>query len=426
MSILTPMSACQKSQHPPRHLEKLLFVCLLVGAVVGLEFFGGFFSAMLSTTSPCSTLIKSEQAAGAQPTITTTDNGTRIASSHVSAPTQIYAYDSAHHPTPTSPAPLIIAGFLLTATTNPRRKTPPTTSPLHLRQRQTNTSATNTVYPYDDPRSPPHAKRGLPEKNRIPYWPSRDPIAERGGFNLYGFVSNDPVSWIDILGKRINRGGPIRTNYDTMANIIRKYGVFAYTGDPDGGANVSPEITGDIEYEHKKQGEKCCAKVKKAPYLDIQVSVNLPSNWGMPVKFMNSYSMMTASGYQATIGHEFRRRSVYRDANKAFLKPAEGAGNVITKCGWVCRDSYSDAESELQDYVDAIQAEATTQYDEWTTTQQNGIGGEGGVDDWQTVEKTFKINGETVTMDVYVFTGFSGNLHTWENPTAEWEEQCPY
>ena len=123
---------------------------------------------------------------------------------------------------------------------------------------------------------------------------------------------------------------------------------------------------------------------------------------------------------------EASTKSQYRDANKAFLKPAEGAGNVITKCGWVCRDSYSDAESELQDYVDAIQVEATTQYDEWTTTQQNGIGGEGGVTDWQTVEKTFKINGGTVTMDAYVFTGFSGNPHTWENPTAEWEEQCPY
>jgi RHS repeat-associated protein len=31
-------------------------------------------------------------------------------------------------------------------------------------------------------------------------WPSRDPIGERGGLNLYGFVGNDGVNWVDILG----------------------------------------------------------------------------------------------------------------------------------------------------------------------------------------------------------------------------------
>ena len=36
-----------------------------------------------------------------------------------------------------------------------------------------------------------------PETGR---WPSRDPIEERGGINLYGFVGNDGVNWLDILG----------------------------------------------------------------------------------------------------------------------------------------------------------------------------------------------------------------------------------
>jgi len=31
-------------------------------------------------------------------------------------------------------------------------------------------------------------------------WPSRDPIAERGGQNLYGFVSNNPLNLYDKLG----------------------------------------------------------------------------------------------------------------------------------------------------------------------------------------------------------------------------------
>jgi RHS repeat-associated protein len=31
-------------------------------------------------------------------------------------------------------------------------------------------------------------------------WLSRDPIGERGGANLYGFVNNNPIYWVDPLG----------------------------------------------------------------------------------------------------------------------------------------------------------------------------------------------------------------------------------
>jgi len=34
----------------------------------------------------------------------------------------------------------------------------------------------------------------------IPYWLSRDPIAEDGGINLYGYVLNDPINWWDPDG----------------------------------------------------------------------------------------------------------------------------------------------------------------------------------------------------------------------------------
>ena len=32
-------------------------------------------------------------------------------------------------------------------------------------------------------------------------WPSRDPIEETGGVNLYGFCGNNGVTDIDLLGK---------------------------------------------------------------------------------------------------------------------------------------------------------------------------------------------------------------------------------
>jgi len=35
---------------------------------------------------------------------------------------------------------------------------------------------------------------------RVAYWPNRDPIGERGGLNLYGYVGNSPVNRTDRFG----------------------------------------------------------------------------------------------------------------------------------------------------------------------------------------------------------------------------------
>jgi hypothetical protein len=39
------------------------------------------------------------------------------------------------------------------------------------------------------------------------YWPSRDPIEEEGGINLYNFVGNNSVNKIDVLGTNYWNGG---------------------------------------------------------------------------------------------------------------------------------------------------------------------------------------------------------------------------
>jgi hypothetical protein len=52
------------------------------------------------------------------------------------------------------------------------------------------------------PQQPRRKNRLTPTKTAsgIPYWPSRDPIQERGGVNLYGFCYNSPYDWFDVLG----------------------------------------------------------------------------------------------------------------------------------------------------------------------------------------------------------------------------------
>jgi RHS repeat-associated protein len=47
-------------------------------------------------------------------------------------------------------------------------------------------------------------------------WPNRDPIGERGGVNLYGFVGNDGVNWWDFLGTFTR---------DEIGDLERKSGV---------------------------------------------------------------------------------------------------------------------------------------------------------------------------------------------------------
>jgi RHS repeat-associated protein len=45
-------------------------------------------------------------------------------------------------------------------------------------------------------------------------WINRDPIGEAGGINLYGFVGNDPVNWIDPLGQ-----GALAVGLGVMAGV---------------------------------------------------------------------------------------------------------------------------------------------------------------------------------------------------------------
>jgi len=51
-------------------------------------------------------------------------------------------------------------------------------------------------------------------------WPSRDPIEEVGGLNLYGFLRNDGVNWADVLGLKACCGPDITEALDkTMKKL---------------------------------------------------------------------------------------------------------------------------------------------------------------------------------------------------------------
>jgi hypothetical protein len=54
-------------------------------------------------------------------------------------------------------------------------------------------------------------------------WPSRDPIEEEGGVNLFGFVGNEPVNWVDVLGKRGCTNSEIKKAQANCAKDNRRY-----------------------------------------------------------------------------------------------------------------------------------------------------------------------------------------------------------
>ena len=60
------------------------------------------------------------------------------------------------------------------------------------------------THPANRRQSPQPRRKILPTTPKsasgIPYWPSRDPIGEKGGKNLYGFVGNNGVNKFDLLG----------------------------------------------------------------------------------------------------------------------------------------------------------------------------------------------------------------------------------
>ena len=74
-----------------------------------------------------------------------------------------------------------------------------------------------------------------PETGR---WPSRDPIGERGGVNLYGFVGNEGVNWVDVLGLEYGFGPG---DFPGPAPSILKPGF-----DPGEFPGPSPKIVNDF------------------------------------------------------------------------------------------------------------------------------------------------------------------------------------
>jgi RHS repeat-associated protein len=77
-------------------------------------------------------------------------------------------------------------------------------------------------------------------------WPSRDPIEEEGGLNLYGFVGNSPIDWFDYLGFAANHiTKPRKTTDDSY--VLYTVEFRCVWGDP-----------GDLTKQESTPGDLAC------------------------------------------------------------------------------------------------------------------------------------------------------------------------
>lgn len=84
-----------------------------------------------------------------------------------------------------------------------------------------------------------------PENGR---WPSRDPIEESGGDNMYGFVGNIPSSFVDLLG--LKECSSLSFAYSSGKVIATK----ALNFGPYGAGQETHSLVFGVELS----GEKCC------------------------------------------------------------------------------------------------------------------------------------------------------------------------
>ncbi len=95
-------------------------------------------------------------------------------------------------------------------------------------------------------------------------WPSRDPIEEEGGMNLYGFVRNDGIDAIDNLGLDEANCGCF-----TITAKFNEYKAVIESTKIDAGINVELEISA------KKTG-KCACSCKKVKIFQMVKDTGVP------------------------------------------------------------------------------------------------------------------------------------------------------
>ncbi|MDI9382262.1 MAG: RHS repeat-associated core domain-containing protein [Verrucomicrobiota bacterium] len=190
-------------------------------------------------------------------------------------------------------------------------------------------------------------------------WLSRDPIEEQGGLNLYGFVNNDPVDFVDVFGLWKSR--PWGSQHkDLTINAL----------------NTALASLRD------KPSDKCKSKMA-----DILVEANEGQDSGAGYSdFSRHFNREYYKG--ETPQQVQQRRTAARDAYTAYLAGEEVSFNYIPECwerlkalgrlshSW--QDYYAHGIHTSRGFVDPMNASPSSPGEFWPSSYNSWRGwGEG-------------------------------------------------
>jgi len=126
----------------------------------------------------------------------------------------------------------------------------------------------------------------------LPFWPSRDPVGEQGGMNLYGFVLNRPISAVDALGLSLCDaiGCCDRCSEDDDPIVVATGVALKHwnAANSPGTDQIALDLFGDVQVLAKIQAaggiaSACAASGWLASVLlevaDQQIGNNMTANW---------------------------------------------------------------------------------------------------------------------------------------------------
>ena len=108
-------------------------------------------------------------------------------------------------------------------------------------------------------------------------WPSRDPIGENGGPNLYAFVYNDSLNYLDYLGLEVSHDHDCKWEIDHDASVWGKWKLKGYRFNVDShtltGINnvfiLFDDLQINIEYEIKDKVVCVCSCSYETKTFDV-------------------------------------------------------------------------------------------------------------------------------------------------------------
>jgi len=199
-------------------------------------------------------------------------------------------------------------------------------------------------------------------------WLSRDPIAEQGGVNLYGFTRNSAINANDWLGLAFTDNGLTEGTFQAGRTSGLLQGDNWYGATPRMWTISSRNAGGEVSVtrEPDPDVENCfCVEVESVPEYDIETS-SYVANDLVGTEY-------TQAGLTAIRDHEERRRTVYDRAYTAFLLHFEAEEFPDCRVCGLKRAKANKYKKALEDWITQLQNSAHTEWETYVTREQMAI-----------------------------------------------------